>query len=40
MKYNKIVVLIFLIMSLMLTGCSEDDADTLISDIKRWQMKQ
>lgn len=35
MKYNKIAVLIFLIISLMLTGCSEDDADRLISDIKK-----
>lgn len=34
-KCNKITVLIFLIISLVLTGCSEDDANTLISDIKR-----
>lgn len=35
MKCNKVVVLIFLIVSLMFTGCSKNDTDTLISDIKR-----
>lgn len=35
MKRNKIIMLIFLIISLMFTGCSKNDADILISDIKR-----